>query len=380
MQQYNETLNCNNRVLDLVLSNLPCSIAVTHDSDPLVPEDIYHPALSISFTLTTTEPIRSFSSNTNLRYNFKNANFQSLYDSIISIDWTSIDTFSNVNDAISEFYDLLFNTIRLFVPTSRSPQRNFPPWINSDIKRNLKIKQYYYNKWKKTNSSVYRVEFSRLRSLTKRQIKTAYNEYHRTIENNITSNPKLFWKFVNAKRSSSRIPGSMKMHDVTLEKPSDIVQAFADSFSDVFTRHTSVTSNHDNSDFNSCSFNIGYFTTPEVLRALNKLKATMVSGHDGLPSFLLHDCAPILCEPLCSIFNLAVRTSTFPTCWKISRITRFLRKAIKVISIITDQLVFYLIAPKYLNSFSMRDFITQSSHISLSINTALFEGGQQLVI
>lgn len=181
----------------------------------------------------------------------------------------------------------------------------------------------------KTNSSVYRVEFSRLRSLTKRQIKTAYNEYHRTIENNITSNPKLFWKFVNAKRSSSRIPGSMKMHDVTLEKPSDIVQAFADSFSDVFTRHTSVTSNHDNSDFNSCSFNIGYFTTPEVLRALNKLKATMVSGHDGLPSFLLHDCAPILCEPLCSIFNLAVRTSTFPTCWKISRITPVFKKGDK---------------------------------------------------
>lgn len=183
--QYNNILNCNDRALDLVFSNLTCNVAVSRDMVPLVPEDIYHPALIIDLDITHLKLGNNFSSNKNLRYNFSNADFMSLYDSFLHVDWSFLSTFINVGDTVSAFYNQLFGVIDLSVPIHRSSRRSYPPWFNSDIKRNLKLKFFYYKKWKATKSSTYYNQFSRLRSLIKTQIKFAYNEYHRAVERNI---------------------------------------------------------------------------------------------------------------------------------------------------------------------------------------------------
>ncbi|GBL95000.1 hypothetical protein AVEN_187508-1 [Araneus ventricosus] len=47
--QYNNILNCNNKYLDLILTNVDFNdISVGHSDSPLVPEDKHHPALSVS--------------------------------------------------------------------------------------------------------------------------------------------------------------------------------------------------------------------------------------------------------------------------------------------------------------------------------------------
>ncbi|GJQ87348.1 hypothetical protein Trydic_g17394 [Trypoxylus dichotomus] len=102
----------------------------------------------------------------------------------MNVDWSFVEAFSNVDDAVAAFYDQLYGTLSLFVP-SKSSQSNFPPWFNMDIKRNLKTKNYYYAKWRRTGSPAYRRESSRLRSLIKTQVKIAYKEYQKRIENDI---------------------------------------------------------------------------------------------------------------------------------------------------------------------------------------------------
>lgn len=46
LRQFNKIVNHNDRLLDLVLSNVICDVG---DHAPLVFEDIHHPALDISF-------------------------------------------------------------------------------------------------------------------------------------------------------------------------------------------------------------------------------------------------------------------------------------------------------------------------------------------
>lgn len=46
----------------------------------------------------------------------------------------------------------------------------------------------------------------------------------------------------------------------------------------------------------------------------------MTSGHDQIPSFLIKDCSNIFITPLLTLFNIALRTSTFPDCWKLAKV------------------------------------------------------------
>ncbi|GJQ79907.1 hypothetical protein Trydic_g18351 [Trypoxylus dichotomus] len=58
-------------------------IAVSHDAVPFVSEDVFHPALSVTLDIANTKSAKNLPSNTNLKYNFKNADFPPLYDSSI---------------------------------------------------------------------------------------------------------------------------------------------------------------------------------------------------------------------------------------------------------------------------------------------------------
>lgn len=58
----------------------------------------------------------------------------------------------------------------------------------------------------------------------------------------------------------------------------------------------------------------------EVSKALNSLKFKNTAGVDNVPSFVLKSATCILAEPLSVIFNIRLRTNTFPNDWKITRV------------------------------------------------------------
>ena len=42
-------------------------------------------------------------------YNFKKANFVKLYNRILEAEWSSLSAYSDVNDAVTEFYRIFYN-------------------------------------------------------------------------------------------------------------------------------------------------------------------------------------------------------------------------------------------------------------------------------
>jgi hypothetical protein len=60
--------------------------------------------------------------------------------------------------------------------------------------------------------------------------------------------------------------------------------------------------------------------------ALKRLKNKMTCGPDGVPCFFVKDCASVLLKPLSYIFNLSLKTHTFPEAWKKARITPVFKK------------------------------------------------------
>ena len=60
-----------------------------------------------------------------------------------------------------------------------------------------------------------------------------------------------------------------------------------------------------------------FFVDPEdVENRLARINIYKAPGPDGLPSWLLRDFAPFLCQPLAAIFNASIREGYVPPIWK----------------------------------------------------------------
>ena len=81
-----------------------------------------------------------------LRYNFRQANFLKLYHDINNVDWSFLESQEDVNIALEGFYSCLYKLFDTSVPRITSSSSKFPPWITSEIKQNIKTKDYYRRK------------------------------------------------------------------------------------------------------------------------------------------------------------------------------------------------------------------------------------------
>jgi hypothetical protein len=147
-----------------------------------------------------------------------------------------------------------------------------------------------------------------------------------SIECKLSKDPKRFWGYIHQKKGRSRIPGTMHFDDLTLSSPQDIVDAFSSFFNQVYlASDPEYTKRVVDTNFHNI-ISITQIFEEEIISSLKSFKTSMTAGLDGIPSFLLRDCAQIFVTPLFSIFNLIIKSSTFPTVWKQARVSPIFKK------------------------------------------------------
>ena len=61
--------------------------------------------------------------------------------------------------------------------------------------------------------------------------------------------------------------------------------------------------------------------TPKMVKkAISNLNSSKASGSDGIPVVVLKNCEPELSFILTDLFNLCLKESCFPDCWKVSSV------------------------------------------------------------
>jgi hypothetical protein len=106
VKQYNHIPNKNNKILDLVLSDVGCT--VIRGDFPLVPEDGHHPSLLIDVPL---RPDVRLATQSVPKYNFFKANFSEINHMLSQIDWNALWNNKNTVRAVEVLYDILVNII-----------------------------------------------------------------------------------------------------------------------------------------------------------------------------------------------------------------------------------------------------------------------------
>lgn len=331
LSQYNFIPNSLGRHLDLVISSE--NTIVDRADEILVKENIHHPALSFNLTYRTSKSIKSLGNSDSNRLNFRRANFPLLYSKLYHIDWDFLINYDNVNTACACFYNKLDEIFRECVPRFKRSNntRRFPPWFNSTIIKNIRKKWHCLRLFKNHGDLNAHNEFKILRARIKSDIKVAYTLYMEQVEAKVSSDPSKFWTHVNSLKKDNGIPIQMSYSNKKLNDPTEIVNAFADFFIKSYLP-PSFKNNHNSISTNKSMSNtliLTGFNEDEVLSALKKIKNKTTSGPDGIPAFLLKDCAQVLAFPLMIIFNLSLVSATFPSLWKRSSICPVFKKGSK---------------------------------------------------
>lgn len=327
LEQKNNILNQNNRTLDLVYSNYG-SCYVSRADDIFVIEDAHHPALIIKSKFPKTYK-ETFPLGSRHDLNYKKGNFNLLYNDIMFIDWSVLSNFANVNDMLTEFYNILNPLLDKHVPRKKATSKQYPPWFDKNIINKVNLKGKLLSEYKKSNNEEVYNNFKNVRSEVKSLIKIAYKNYLKSIEDELCNNPKKFWSHINSKSNSTTVPSCMNYNNTQLNEPTEIVNAFASYFSDVFLNAKNKSNAPDSQHLvnqNSNTLYISEISENEIINAIKKIKGNFTMGPDLIPAFLIRDCAMIFAKPLHIIFNFIITSGEFPQLWKESRICPIYKK------------------------------------------------------
>jgi hypothetical protein len=124
----------NDSLLDLVLCDDPLIVSNISVECPFSTSD--HDSIVFQLLLPATEPVRPCGCFNSFYYDFKNADYESILNSLANVNWDElIDNCSDVNSAWCTFINQINAAVDDYVP--RKPRRNIPINIGSIIQNIL---------------------------------------------------------------------------------------------------------------------------------------------------------------------------------------------------------------------------------------------------
>jgi len=147
------------------------------------------------------------------------------YTRTVEQNWTKFK--SAVTDTVLQ-KNVPFKTIR---PNSKVP------WINKDIKRDVKKRKRYYNIAKGSKAANDWNAYHRIKNSINCKIKTALTNYYtRMFDNSLNGNRRKFWKYVRAQRKDNHNISTLVVDGKPITELRCKANALNNYFESVFTK------------------------------------------------------------------------------------------------------------------------------------------------
>ena len=188
----------------------------------------------------------------------------------------------------------------------RHPTDN--PWITPEIKDAIKKRQ---RAWAKGNNHSYKIHRNSVIKLSKSGRRRFYNDKVSHIRD---TNPKKRWDNIKLLSGLSK-PATLTniTANGTILSDTDLANAINESFCNVASDITPL----EFTPIPVTQIPDQYSISPdEAERSLSTIQERKSIGPDDIPNWLLKNFAPVVCRPVCSIFNSSIRQGEVPQLWK----------------------------------------------------------------
>ena len=304
LKQFNNIVNINGGILDLVISNTSNNMTVMKEDMAIVAIDKNHPCFTVNLSVCKSVSANMPHENGTLCYNFSKANLNTLYAELLKTDWGTVISTNNADLSLERFHNTLEHILNKHVPRQLNIKTaKFPCWFTMQTIKLIKTKNNILRRHKFQKHASQHRRIKDLRSRIKVCTQADYINFINSTEQNIRSDPKNIWKFINQRRNTSRVPLNMHLNGVAVDHPAKIVETFATHFSQSFCSNNNIESDVDSIIQNSTAipgskFSLPSITEDEILSAAKNLPANLTCGVDNIPSFLVKDCITCLSQPL----------------------------------------------------------------------------------
>ena len=347
-------------ILDLILSTQEHLVFNTKVGEHLGSSD--HNIIRFNVNISNTPK-----HNEMLTPNFKIANYDGLKSELKSLNisgstpeelWEDYKTkFLNIQDK----YIPLHNKVTITNPK--------PAWYTPEISKAIRERNILFKRKKVNNSPQLTDSYNAARRNVKRKIRSAKMNYELNIAKSTTSDPKLFYKYINSKKNIKSGIGPLISEGETLVSSTDMAITLNNFFSSVFSHpqesslplpDVALSTPHNIADI--------IVTEEEVLKQLDKLKANKSPGPDQFYPRVIKQVKHEIAKPLTILFNSSLQQGQIPQDWKLANITPIFKKGdrglpsnyrpisltsiiCKILeSIIRDKLVTYLESNKLIHN------------------------------
>ena len=274
-----------------------------------------------------------FRSQSSERYNYKNADYDSLKKSVEENDLVTQIRDKNAQEA----WDCILGTVKAAVDkcvpkckTGKTTKRRTPVWWNDKAMRKIRRKKEAYQRYLQTRDGKDFLEYTKARNQAKGACRQAIRNHEKNVAREAKINPKAFFAYAKSKTKVSEGIGDLlddHGYRVSDDKgKADILNSF---FCNVFTRER--TDNIPEAE----KKDVGYFLSEvsfskeTVLKKLKNLNPSKSPGPDGLHPCVLKELADQLAEPLAILYEKSLSEGKLPSVWKDANVTPLFKKGEK---------------------------------------------------
>ena len=226
-----------------------------------------------------------------------------------------------------ELWDLILEEIVTYLD-AHCPIRNFvipnyrPDWINDHILDQIRDRDYFYKKAKKTGSIDDWNIAKHLRNTTNKNIRRAKARFVMQKLNQCKGDSSKFWKLIKTVYPTSNINTRTK---ITLENnnlvlhendTADFINDFFINIGNVPNPTGSVVSQHNTYAQPDQPVPRRPFNETEVYNLVNSISLSKSSGLENINSKVVKEALKVLISPMTHLFNLSLECGVFPSRWK----------------------------------------------------------------
>ena len=253
-------------------------------------------------------------------FNYSRADFVAIDDVISEIMFNPHSHF-NVDNAWAYLKSAIITARNRFVPTVKLPRAITPRWYTPQIRHAIKRTRTLRRRCRLSPTPSRLANLANLASHIQQLMISAKADYVAKLTTTFHTNPRKLYSHLHDLRNSNSTPIPLLHNKSVTTDPSQIAEIFNDYFHSTFNVSSPFTLPPVNQlpTPNNQLSNI-HISKCDVYETLALIDTTKCTGWDNIHPRLLKHCAISLSTPVTTLFNLSLKTSSFPSEWKAHKI------------------------------------------------------------
>lgn len=312
-------------LLDLILTNEENMVEDLQYLPPLGKSD--HLVLNFNLILYSPENETKVE-----KRNYFKGDYEKIRSSLKNKDLSGIiNQATSTNEAWESFTDIIQEVSEANIPVCKTLHKKYnTPWMNNIALSAIRAKRKKWNRYQNCKNEENKKQYHEARIKATKDTKTAKVEYERRLAENINSNNKAFWNYVQSKTKTRETIGNLIDEDGNLHTDNltkcQILNKF---FTSVFTQENLDTmpefpDRHLNQPLGELIIN-----TQIVENYIKKLNGSKSQGPDNCHPKLLLESINEIKEPLAVLFNKSIDEGKVPDQWRLANVIPIHKKGLK---------------------------------------------------